>query len=91
MIVPSGRGPALERRAAGETRGSSRRILWRVARDTEQVVRDEAVQRTGGDALWNTMQYALKTPLMRIVGLGLIAYSAALVSGRVGGSGGGNS
>lgn len=51
---------------------------------------DDAVQRTGGDALWNTMQYAVQTRAMRFVGLGLVVASVAILSGRVGGGGGGD-
>lgn len=56
---------------------------------------DDAVQRSGGDALWNTVQYALQTRLFKATGLCLLAAgSAVFLSGRgggrdVGGGGGG--
>eukprot|EP00752_Nemacystus_decipiens_P012697 g11249.t1 len=51
-----------------------------------QVMGDDAVQRSGGDALWNTVQYALQTRLFKATGLCLLAAgSAVLFSGRGGG------
>ncbi|CAM9637026.1 unnamed protein product [Ascophyllum nodosum] len=52
-----------------------------------QVIGDDAVQRSGGDALWNTVQYAFQTRVMRIAGVCLLAGSAVLLSGRVGAGG----
>lgn len=53
-------------------------------------MRDDAVQQTSGDALWNTVQYALQTRAMKATGLLLLVASAVLLSGRTGrGDGGG--
>lgn len=47
---------------------------------------DDAVQRSGGDALWSSVQYALQTRLFKATGVCLLAAgSAVLLSGRGGG------
>lgn len=50
-----------------------------------QVVGDDAVQRSGGDALWNTVQYALSTRVMKAVGLTLLVATSVVLSGLAGG------
>lgn len=45
---------------------------------------DDAVQRSGGDALWNTVQYALQTRAMKATGFLLLVASAAVLSGKGG-------
>ncbi|CAM9895236.1 unnamed protein product [Laminaria digitata] len=52
-----------------------------------QVMGDDAVQRSGGDALWVTVRHALQSRMLKVTGLGLLVASALLLSGK-GGRGG---
>lgn len=53
-----------------------------------QVVGDDAVQRSGGDALWITVRHALQSRIMKVAGLGLLTASALLLLSGKGGRGG---
>lgn len=52
-----------------------------------QVMGDDAVQRSGGDALWITVRHALQSRIMKITGLGLLTASALLLLSGKGGRG----
>jgi predicted nucleic-acid-binding protein len=52
-----------------------------------EVMGDEQVQRSGGDALWYSVQFALQTRLMKAVGFGLVCASV-IIAGRSYGGGG---
>ncbi|CAM9150728.1 unnamed protein product [Phaeothamnion confervicola] len=49
------------------------------------VVADDAVQRTGGTALWNSVGYALRSRAVKAVGVGLACASLALLGRSYGG------
>ncbi|CAM9516200.1 unnamed protein product [Choristocarpus tenellus] len=51
-----------------------------------EVMGDDGVQRSGGDALWSSVQYALQTRVMKAVGFGLVCASVIVLGGGGGGS-----
>ena len=52
-----------------------------------QVVGDDAVQQSGGDALWSTARHALQNPILKVTGVGLLAASVLLLLSGTGGLG----
>ncbi|CAN0229952.1 unnamed protein product, partial [Discosporangium mesarthrocarpum] len=57
-------------------------VLLRSKVFVAEVMGDDAVQRSGGDALWNTVQYALQTRLIKVIGFGLLCGSVIVLGGR---------
>ena len=51
------------------------------------VIADDTVQRSGGEALWSTVRYALQSRVVKALGAGIVCASAIALSRSQGGGG----
>ncbi|CAM9089963.1 unnamed protein product [Chrysoparadoxa australica] len=58
---------------------SDENILLHSKDFVSEVLEDEAVQQTGGDAIWQTVQRGLRSKLLKATGFGLLAASAVII------------